>query len=84
MMNSDCQKYFTLKYKRGLITEGNLSRTRNPNYLGEMMLYSAFVFLLPKESRLIGWGILAFAWSTLFAMNILLKDHSFSKKEGWS
>lgn len=43
---SDSQKYFTLEIKKGLITTGFFSRTRNPNYFGEMMIY-------------IGWGILA-------------------------
>jgi steroid 5-alpha reductase family enzyme len=29
---SDAQKYYTLKYKTGLITEGFFARSRNPNY----------------------------------------------------
>ncbi|MFD2561237.1 methyltransferase family protein [Aquimarina rubra] len=36
---SDIQKYYTLKYKKGLITEGMFSRTRNPNYFGEIIMY---------------------------------------------
>ena len=29
------QKYFVLRAKKGLITDGLFSRSRNPNYLGE-------------------------------------------------
>jgi steroid 5-alpha reductase family enzyme len=39
MVASDAQKYYTLKYKKGLINEGMFYATRNPNYLGEMLLY---------------------------------------------
>lgn len=42
---SDAQKYYTLKYKSGLITEGFFARTRNPNYLGEILIYTAFALL---------------------------------------
>lgn len=35
---SDAQKYYTLKYKTGLITEGFFTRSRNPNYLGEILI----------------------------------------------
>ena len=39
---SDTQKFYTLKYKkpRALISEGLFARSRNINYLGEMMIYS--------------------------------------------
>lgn len=38
----DCQKYFTLKYHKGLIQEGLFSQSRNINYLGEILIYFAF------------------------------------------
>ena len=31
-----------MRAKKGLITDGLFSRCRNPNYLGEMMIYGAF------------------------------------------
>ena len=37
---SDAQKYYTLQYRKGLIEEGLFSRTRNPNYLGEILIYT--------------------------------------------
>ncbi len=42
---ADCQKFFTLKYKPGLITEGLFAKSRNCNYLGEILIYLAFGLL---------------------------------------
>ena len=39
---SDCKKHFTLRLQRGLITDGFFSTTRNPNYLGEILIYLGF------------------------------------------
>ena len=43
---ADAQKFFTLKYRkpRKLITEGLFRYTRNPNYLGEVMIYVGYAF----------------------------------------
>ncbi|RHY50989.1 hypothetical protein DYB34_007420 [Aphanomyces astaci] len=45
MLASDTQKYFALKYKKGLISDGWVTWSRNTNYLGEMMLYLSFALL---------------------------------------
>ena len=42
MIAADCQKYYTLRVKRGLITDGMHKYIRHPNYLGEMMIYGSF------------------------------------------
>lgn len=42
MMGSDGQKYFTLRLKKGLIKDGFAKYSRNPNYLGEIMIYTSF------------------------------------------
>jgi len=48
------------------------------------MIYCSYVLTLPSPKRWIGWGILGFVWLSIFAMNMVLKDHnSLSKKEGW-
>jgi protein-S-isoprenylcysteine O-methyltransferase Ste14 len=43
---SDAQKFFTLRDGPRLITDGLFSRTRNPNYFGEILIYCAFSALL--------------------------------------
>ena len=45
MMASDSQKYFTLKYKKGLINDGWFKIIRNNNYLGEMMIYLTYAMI---------------------------------------
>ncbi len=52
MLVSDAQKYYTLKYKKGLISDGMFYATRNPNYLGEIMLYRIFYVLTFYQSEL--------------------------------
>jgi protein-S-isoprenylcysteine O-methyltransferase Ste14 len=42
---SDAQKFYTLRAGPSLITDGLFSRVRNPNYLGEIMIYCAFASL---------------------------------------
>lgn len=36
---SDAQKFFTLRERKGLIEDGLFTGTRNPNYLGEILIY---------------------------------------------
>ncbi|MCU0369740.1 MAG: DUF1295 domain-containing protein [Cyclobacteriaceae bacterium] len=74
--SSDAQKYFTLKYKPGLITEGFFSRCRNTNYLGELMIYSGFAMLSMSWIGFI--GIVAF-FIGAFIPNMLKKDKSLSR-----
>ena len=73
---SDAQKYFTLKYKKGLITEGFFSRTRNPNYLGEILIYSGFAIL---AQHWLPFVILGGFVTFLFVPNMLKKDKSLSR-----
>jgi len=73
---SDAQKYFTLKYKKGLITDGFFSRSRNINYLGELMIYSGFALL---TARWVGFlGIVLF-FIGAFIPNMFKKDKSLSR-----
>ena len=73
---SDAQKYFTLKYQPGLITEGFFARCRNTNYLGELFIYGSFALLS------LHW--LPFLILAVFAMGVFLpgmrkKDQSLSR-----
>jgi steroid 5-alpha reductase family enzyme len=74
--SSDAQKYFMLKYKPGLITEGFFSRCRNTNYLGELMIYTGFALLSMSWLGFI--GISAF-FIGAFIPNMLKKDKSLSR-----
>lgn len=80
MIATDCQKYFTLKYKKGLISDGMMARSRNMNYVGEMMIYGSLAYL-NNSYALIG-GLVAI-WSTIFALTMLAKEVSYRQKEGW-
>lgn len=73
---SDTQKYFTLKYKTGLITEGFFRRCRNTNYLGELMIYLGFALLSGSWMGFIGIGAFFFA---VFIPNMIRKDKSLSR-----
>jgi protein-S-isoprenylcysteine O-methyltransferase Ste14 len=80
MTASDCQRHFTLKYKKGLMTGGLFKYTRNPNYLGEILIYASFAFL---AGHYLAWAILGFAIVGTFLPNMLVKDASISRHEGW-
>lgn len=80
MMTADIQKYFVLKIKKGLISDGLFTRTRNPNYLGEMILYASFGVLSGFPPNFIPLGIM---W-TLFMVFMINKEESYMRKEGWN
>ena len=73
---SDAQKYFTLKYQKGLITEGFFSRSRNPNYLGEILIYLSFAMLAQHWLPFLILGIFA---AIIFVPNMLKKDKSLAR-----
>jgi protein-S-isoprenylcysteine O-methyltransferase Ste14 len=73
---SDAQKYYTLKYQRGLIAEGFFARCRNTNYLGEMLIYGAFATL---TRHWLPFAILGAFVGGVFIPNMLKKDKSLSR-----
>jgi len=73
---SDAQKFYTLQSKKGLIEEGLFKYTRNPNYLGEIMIYAAYATMSMHWLPFIvlsGW-VFGF-----FVKNMLTKDKSLSR-----
>jgi len=64
-----------------LITTDVFAFTRNPNYLGEAMLYTSFAML---SNSIISYLILLFVFSTVFLVNMLSKEISFQKKPNWN
>lgn len=74
--SSDAQKYYTLKYHSGLITEGFFARCRNTNYLGEILIYTGFALL---AQHWLPFAILGGFIAALFVPNMLKKDKSLSR-----
>ncbi|MDP6934356.1 MAG: DUF1295 domain-containing protein [Myxococcota bacterium] len=73
---SDMQKHTTLALRKGLMTEGLWSRCRNPNYLGELLIYLGFG-LLPMH-----WlplAVLGLFVAAVWVPNMLRKDRSLSR-----
>jgi steroid 5-alpha reductase family enzyme len=73
---SDAQKYYTLKHKTGLITEGFFAKCRNPNYLGEVLIYLAFSILTQHWLPFLIQGLFI---AMIFVPNMLKKDKSLSR-----
>ena len=81
---SDCQKTMTLKFvnKRPfLISSGLFAYTRNPNYLGEILLYSSFATL--TNHWLSYLTVLVFPCLTIFPARMWQKEISLRRKPGW-
>ena len=70
MIAADAQKFFTLRLKRGLITDGMYRYVRHPNYLGEMMIYGSFALMVWHWLPVV---VLAWVWGGLFAVNMTLQ-----------
>jgi steroid 5-alpha reductase family enzyme len=73
---SDAQKYYTLKYHKGLITEGFFTRCRNTNYLGELLIYLSFAMLAMHWLPFLILGGFAVG---IFLPNMRKKDQSLSR-----
>jgi protein-S-isoprenylcysteine O-methyltransferase Ste14 len=72
---SDAQKFFTMQLRKGLIVDGLFRRTRNPNYLGEVLTYAGFV--------IVSWhweaGVVLAAWFLYYLRNMRQKDKSLAR-----
>ncbi len=58
-----------------------LAWSRNPNYLGEMMVYCSWALLLQSRAY---WAILLSKWVLVFSLRIIKKEYSLSLKPGYS
>ncbi|MCX7042325.1 MAG: DUF1295 domain-containing protein [Gammaproteobacteria bacterium] len=81
MIAADAQKYFTLRVQPGLITDGMFRYIRHPNYLGEIMVYASFALMV---WHWLPWLVLAFVWTCVFAVNMVMKEASLSRYPGWA
>lgn len=80
MTSADCQKQYSLKSQRTLITTGMFARVRHPNYLGEMMVYASYALIV---QHWIPWIILAYWWTMVFLVNMLIIESSLSRYPEW-
>lgn len=81
MAAGDLQKNCVLRYQSGLISNGVFAYTRNPNYLGEVMIYASYALL---ASHWFGWLVIVFQFVCLFLPRMLAKDASISRHPGWA
>lgn len=81
MIAADAQKFFTLRERRGLITDGMHRYIRHPNYLGEMLVYGSFALMVWHWLPVL---VLAVVWSCVFAVNMLIKEASMSRYPEWA
>lgn len=74
---SDMQKHLWLQLRRGhLLQEGLWSRLRNPNYLGELLIYLGFSMIPQHPMPLICLGLMVAA---VWVPNMRKKDRSLSR-----
>lgn len=81
MTAADAQKYFTLRVKRGLITDGMYRFIRHPNYLGEMLIYFSFALVVWHWFVFV---VLGWIWGGLFIVSMMLKEASMSRYPEWA
>ncbi|EQC28230.1 hypothetical protein SDRG_14054 [Saprolegnia diclina VS20] len=80
LMCTDTQKYFVLRSSPGvLFTDGYVKWSRNPNFLGKLLVYLSYAVL---ADHWFPYAMLTFM--TLFVMlsHMILKDISLAKKPG--
>jgi protein-S-isoprenylcysteine O-methyltransferase Ste14 len=80
MIAADAQKYFTLRLRRGLITDGLYRHVRHPNYLGEVMIYGSLALMVWHWLPVV---VLAWVWGGVFAVNMALTEASLARYPGW-
>jgi protein-S-isoprenylcysteine O-methyltransferase Ste14 len=73
---SDMQKHISLSLGSGLITTGLWARCRNPNYFGELLIYTSFAVL---SMHWIPPLILALIVAGVWVPNMLRKDRSLAR-----
>ena len=78
---SDAQKHFVLQLQPGLIDDGFFARSRNTNYLGELLIYLSFALL---AMHWLTYTVLAGFAIAVFLPNMRKKDKSLSRYPGFS
>lgn len=79
-IGADVQKTTTLSIQDGLITNGYFARTRNPNYLGEILIFFSFGIL---SRSFFSWLYLFICWIVIFGSGMMKKEISLMQKDGY-
>merc|ERR1712150_279480 len=77
---SELRKYDEKAWTKKIIDHGFMSRCRNLNYLGEMMIYGAYV-IIPGDTRL--YILIIVLWSIALGLGINKKELSARTKPGF-
>ena len=80
MIAADCQKFFQLKYHKGMMTDGMFRYTRNPNFFGEILIYVSYAML---ANHWLSWIVFGYA-VFYFYIRMLVKDGSISRYPDWA
>lgn len=80
---ASAQLYYTLGNidKPRLIDEGLFTYSRNPTYVGEVLIYSGFALM--GHGNIKPWIVNLLFWTTLFRQSATKKDKSLSRHQGW-
>jgi protein-S-isoprenylcysteine O-methyltransferase Ste14 len=78
---SDAQKFFTLRERNGLIEDGLFTNTRNPNYLGEILIYFSYALMSMHWTPFVVPSAWVFGF---FVRNMLRKDKSLVRHAGFA
>lgn len=73
---SDCQKYYTLLHEKKFIKNGFFRLVRNPNYIGEFLIYLSFVLC---TRSFICFLILLFNVTIVWIPRMIQKDQNLNK-----
>jgi protein-S-isoprenylcysteine O-methyltransferase Ste14 len=74
---SDMQKHMHLQARPGtLLNDGLWARLRNPNYLGELLIYAGFSSLPMHPAPFVALGIMV---AVVWVPNMMKKDRSLSR-----
>ena len=79
---ADMQKHVSLALRPGTLFTGGLwARVRNPNYLGELLIYLSFAALAQHWAPFV---ILALIFAVEWAPNMIRKDRSLARYAGFT
>ncbi len=73
---SDAQKFYTLRARNRLMTDGFFRRTRNPNYLGMILVYTALAMM---AQHWLAFAILAVWIFGIYVPSMREKDRSMER-----